>query len=594
MPLDDTLTRATAPTSWDADARTFEAVIATTSPVMRRDAKGPYAEVLDPATLETPAEGLPLIDSHRTSSVRDVLGRVEAVRVEGDQVIAKLRLTSAADAEPVAQRIADGALRGVSIGYRVSAWTETRGQKGRTKTPTRWALIEVTLTSNPADPLAGIRSTQTEEADMPQTEREAQTQEAMPDTEAERMRRTEVRTLCRAAGLGGETADDLIDSGATVTEAKAAIYDAQQQRTRTAPVIRTHAVQNDDPATITRRQADALHVRMAGGECPEDAQQYLGESLLDMARDSLARSGVSTRGMNPDEVLQRAAHGASDFPLVVSNAMGKTAAQAYQAAESPLKTLCRQRVLRDFKPATSIRLGEMGRLEELDEHGEITHTGRAENGESMSLKTYARGLNVSRQLLIDDDLNLLGDMTSAFGEAAAQTEADILVDLLTSNPNLSDGTPVFDASRGNIAGTGTDPSSATLSDARQHMRTVKGLDGKTIISAAPKYLVIGPELETTAEQLLAEIYATTTGDVNAWAGKLSLLVEPRITDASWYLFADPARLACMQYGYLASAQGVQIQRAEAWDTLGMKYRAYLDFGAGFMDWRGAWFNEGAS
>mgnify|MGYP000403871006 FL=1 len=79
---------------------------------------------------------------------------------------------------------------------------------------------------------------------------------------------------------------------------------------------------------VIRRQADAVAVRMAGGTCPDDARQYMGDSLLDMARGSLARAGVSTRGMSPDEVFQRAAHGTSDFPLVVSNAMGKVAADA--------------------------------------------------------------------------------------------------------------------------------------------------------------------------------------------------------------------------------------------------------------------------
>lgn len=320
----------------------------------------------------------------------------------------------------------------------------------------------------------------------------------------------------------------------------------------------------------------------------------MGDSLLDLARDSLARSGVSTRGMSPDEIFTRSAHGTSDFPLVVSNAMGKVAAEAYKAAETPLKQLARQRVLRDFKPSTSIRVGEMGRLEEIAESGEITHTSRAENGESMSLKTYARALNVSRNLLLNDDLTLLGDMTAAFGEAAAQTEADLMVDLLTSNPNLSDGTAVFATARGNMAAAGGDPSTTTLAAARKAMRGFKGTDGQSLISVTPKFLLVGPELETAGEMLLSTINAATVGDVNPFTGKLTLLVEPRIADDSWYVFADPARVASMVYGYLASAQGVQIQRAEAWDTLGMKYRAFLDFGAGWTDWRGAYFNAGAA
>lgn len=269
----------------------------------------------------------------------------------------------------------------------------------------------------------------------------------------------------------------------------------------------------------------------------------------------------------------------------------------HQAAASPLKTLGRQRSLSNFKTATSIRLGEMGRLEELAESGEITATSRAENGETMHLKTYARGITVSRKLLIDDDLGMLGDMTAAFGEAAAQTEADIMVDLITSNPNLSDGTPVFDASRGNLAGTGVALGDAGVQDAldaaRKAMRTAKGLDGKTLINVVPKFLLVGPDAESDAERLLATIYPATTDDVNVYGSKLSLLVEPRLTGPRWYVFADPARLAALQYGYLSSAQGVQIQRAEAWSTLGMKFRAWLDFGAGWLESRAAYLNEGA-
>lgn len=211
----------------------------------------------------------------------------------------------------------------------------------------------------------------------------------------------------------------------------------------------------------------------------------------------------------------------------------------------------------------------------------------------MRLKTFGRAINVSRKLLIDDDLSLLGDMTAAMGQAAAQTEAEELVALFTGNPDLSDGTPVFDASRGNLAtGPMTELSEIALSEARKHMRTVKGLDGKTLIDARPKYLIVSPDLETTAEKLLASIYPATTDDVAAFAGKLTLVVEPRLTGDDWYLLAAPASVPSLQYAYLSAAQGVQIQRQEAWDTLGLKYRAFLDFGCGWLDWRGAYHSAG--
>ena len=579
MPLDNTLTRAamTRPNSYDPETRRVSAVIATPSPVTRRDARGPFQEVLTAATLDLSIAGLPVLDSHNTASVRHQIGRVHAVTIEGDNVVAEIEITSADDAAPIRQRVEDGTVSGVSIGYRVAGWTERNTPQGRVKSPTAWRLTEVTLTSNPADPSARLR----------------QMEEHMPETietsaeEAEAQRRSEIRGLVRAAGLGPELADQLIDTDADMTAAKAAVFDAQQTR-RSAPVVRVHG-SNEDPATIRTRQAEALAYRMGGmDELPEASRTYADVSLMDMAREAVERMGTSTRCMSRDEVLHRAAaHGTSDFALTVMDATGKTAMASYRAAESPLKELCRKQTLRDFKTNTAIRLGEMGELEEMAENGEFTATSRAEEGESINLKTFGRRIDLTRNLIINDDLNLLSDTVRAFGEAAAQTEAAIMVAMLTGNPDMRDGTPVFDASRGNIGGTAGLPSKATLTENREAMRLRTGTDGKTIIDAPPRYLLVPADLETEAEEILAAIQPGTTADVNPFAGKLKLLVEPRLPTGTWYLFADPARLACLRYAYLSGAEGVQVQRSESWDTLGLSFRGFLDFGAGWLDWRGA-------
>lgn len=601
----ETVTRSAQarPASWNPDTLTFEAVAATPTPVQRRDSRGPYLEVLTASTLvDNPQRDLPVFDGHRGGSARATIGVVQATRNEGETVVAVLRLSLADDVEPIRQRVADGTVRHVSVGYTVAGWHETSDDRGnRVKTPTAWTITEISLVPNPADPNARIRGNSkapTEparvgsRADRPFENRAFgepamtdQTTTTAPPEDGERTRRQEIRSLVRAAGLPSDFADDLIDSGADKTATKAAIFDKVQ--TRTAPVIRAAAPAHDDPATIRTRQADALAYRMAGGDLPEASRPFVEMSLMDMARDCVERTGTSTRGMSRDEVLHRAAHGTSDFPLVVSNAAGKTAMQAYQAAESPLKALCRRQTLRDFKPSTAIRVGEMGELVEIAESGEFTHTTRAETGESMGLKTYARALNVSRNLIINDDLGGLGDTVSAFGEAAAQTEATVLNNLLTGNPNMADGTAVFHASRGNIATTPGLPSKATLTAAREAMRLRTGLDGSTIIDAKPAFLVVPADLETEAEEILASIQPNNVADVNVFSGKLRLLVEPRLPSGQWFLFTDPARLPTMRYAYLAGAEGVQIQRKEAWDTLGLSFRAYLDFGAGWLDWRGA-------
>ena len=583
MPLDDLMTRRASfkPATFNAEAMTVEAVASTFSDVHRRDPRGSYTERLDPAGLDLSGlVGAPVLDSHRQGSGRDQIGEVAAYRFEGPNLVTTIRFTGEPDAAPIVTRIREGILKGVSIGYHVARWADSVDPitKARVRTAAAWAISEVSAVPIPADPGATFRSESMPE-DLKETTAEP--------TAAEN--RAAIRTIARSAGMTPEQADDMVDRDLTITEARAEAFDAMQTRGRQTPRIRVVG-SHDDPATITRRQTDALVIRMAGGTPADDVRPFMGLSALDMARDALTRSGVSVRGLSADDVLTRAMTN-SDFPLLVSNAMGKVAAQAYQAASSPLKILFKQRVLPNFKESTSIRLGEMGRLEELTESGEFTHTSRAEDGESMSITTFGRAGNVTRKLIVNDELNLLGDMTAAFGEAGAATEADLLVNLLTSNPNLSDGNPVFGTARGNQAATGAALSVATVDAARKAMRGVKGLDGKTLVAVQPKYLLVGPEIET--EAFLAGLYAATTSDVNPFSGKLTLLVEPRITDSSWFIFADPARLPCLQHGYLAGAEGVQIQRTESWDTLGMKYRAWLDFGAGWLDWRGAFLNPGA-
>ncbi|WP_198586153.1 prohead protease/major capsid protein fusion protein [Roseovarius salinarum] len=566
------------PETLDREARTVEAVIATTNPVPSRDRRGPVLEVLDPAGFDAAdAAGLPVLDNHRKVSVRDTIGTVASARWDGTELVGLLRLSAADDVGPILTRIEDGTLRGVSAGFTVRRWAERTEGDQRIKTAVAWVLREVTLTTTPADPAATIRSSSKEK-----TMNDTTTTTPAPD-EAERQRRQDIRALVRSAGLPGETADDMIDRGADLTEAKAAVYD--EMRSRSRPTIRVHGESGEDPTVIRRRQADALSARMAGTAPPDDAKEFTALGLRDLARECVERAGTSTRMMGDDERI-RAALTTSDFPEVVSNAMNKVAAQAYEIAQSPLKQVARQRNLSDFKEAKTVRLGNAGQLQELSEDGEITHTSRAEAAEAMSLRTYARQITVSRALMVNDDLGLMGDMTAEFGRAAAQTEAALLAAQITDNLNMADGTPVFDSGRGNVEGSNTALEVAGLTTARQAMRGRTALDGATPIAAVPRYVLVAPDLETQAEQVLAQIQPTTADDVNPFGGRLELLVEPRLPSGAWYVFADPARLPSLQYAYLASAPGVQIQRAESWDTLGLKFRAWLDFGAGWVDWRG--------
>jgi len=182
------------------------------------------------------------------------------------------------------------------------------------------------------------------------------------------------------------------------------------------------------------------------------------------------------------------------------------------------------------------------------------------------------------------------------GRASAETEASLLVALLTANsglgPVMDDGIELFDALHGNVAGSGGAPGSTTLSAGVEAMRTQKGLSGEPI-NAVPVYLLVSPAKEFVARQAVASFYPATSATTNPLAGSVTVLVEPRLTGTRWYLFADPAVLPILEYSYLSSAPGPQMQSREGFEVLGIEFRVVLDYGAGVLDYRGAYTNAGA-
>lgn len=135
MQLDLIRTGSIRANSSDPESRTVEVITATASPVNRVDQRGRFQESLDLAThdLSGPV-GAPVLDNHRTALLRDVVGVVASARVEGDQLLATLRLSAVDDVKPLLQRVADGTLSGVSINYKVAAWRESTAPDGtRTK-----------------------------------------------------------------------------------------------------------------------------------------------------------------------------------------------------------------------------------------------------------------------------------------------------------------------------------------------------------------------------------------------------------------------------------------------------------------------------
>ncbi len=593
--------RATiAPSTADPEARTVEVIWSTGAPVRRRDMAGPYIErlSLDPQAVDlSRLEGASVLDAHRQTAVRDVLGSVRSAAVDGKRGTALVQFSARPEVEPVWQDVLAGILRHVSVGYSVEDWAETTENGARVLTAVCWTPHEISLVPTPADPGAHIRM-ETEMTDT--TIQEAA--DTAPSTETRAETNAEIRSIARIAGLDQSWIDGQIDGGADPDTARRAAFEALAQRS--APTIRTEQVRvemgesQDDPALRARQMGEALYARInPRHELSEPARRYAYSTPVDMAKELLNLRGESTMALSPASLVTRALHTTSDFPIILGDTMGRVLRDAYQAAPSGIRRLGRQTTARDFRAVNKIMLGEAPLLEKLNEHGEIKAGTMAEAREAYKVETWARKIGVTRQVLVNDDLGSFSDLARRMGQAAAETEARILVTLLEAGsgngPTMSDGKTLFHADHGNKAGTGAVISDATLSAARLALRTQKGIEDRTI-RVTPRNLLVPPALETTAEKWLASIAPATAADVNPFSGSLSLVVEPRLSSATrWYVTADPGEIDGLEFAYLSGAEGPQVESRSGWDVDGVEIRVILDFGAGFIDHRGWFMNAGA-
>jgi ATP-dependent protease ClpP protease subunit len=329
------------------------------------------------------------------------------------------------------------------------------------------------------------------------------------------------------------------------------------------------------------------------------ARPFAQMTPVEMAREMLAWHGARRDDFHsPLQTIQAAiTHGSGDFPFLLQETGNRLLRRAYESAPGNLKLTGRSVLADDFRPLTRLALSEAPKLERVNELAEYTHGTFAEAKESYGLETFGRMFNLSRRALVNDDLGMFSQATARFGVAAAEFEAQYLVDMLVLNsgagPTMGDGKALFHTDHKNKAASAGAISVTTIGDAVKAMRTQKGLDGVTPINVTPRFLVVPAALEMVALQYLATITANDSAKVNPWAGQLTLLVEPRLDAVSasrWYVVADPAAIDGLEYAYMGEA-GPAVEMREGWEVDGVEFKIRLDFGAAWIDWR-SWYVNG--
>jgi|SRR5665213_924109 len=645
-----------APGSFDPAKRTFDVVWSVGAKGLRYDWRSDssyYEELsMDPKNVRMSrlsSGNSPLLDNHDSYSGSDgVIGVIERAAVDGVKGTATIRLADTPDVANIARKIETGILKNVSVGYSVKRYEKVPMKEGETIPTWRavdWEPMEISIVPVGFDENAVVRNMEkkagtpcvfvTEEDEtevlapkevrnMPPesivnpnpaapaltpVEIEAGKKEASAQARAaEKTRQDQIRSIAGTHKLDGDFSKKFIDGDHSVEEFRTAALEELAKRSAAIETKPGHVVATGGaPANLESRKnamQDFIMHRANPGKVAinENSREFVGMSLLEMARSTLEAGGISTRGMNKMDLATRAFHSTSDFSNVLANVANKTLRQGYEESPRTFVPWAKRVTLPDFKQVSRTILGEAPNLQLVLEGGEIKRGTLGDGAEKYNLATYAKIIGITRQVLINDDLSAFANLPAKFGNAAARLESDIVYAILTANAALSDGTALFATSvplrNGNLKSSGgSAPSVTSLGLARKVMRTQKGLNGDDFLNIMMKYLIAPAALETTIDQLLSSIVPNQTSSAVPMAIKsLVPIIEPRLdanSATAWYGAADNGAVDTVEYGYLEGQEGVYSEVRQGFDVDGMEIKARLDFAAKAIDFRGLYKDAGA-
>ena len=130
-------------------------------------------------------------------------------------------------------------------------------------------------------------------------------------------------------------------------------------RTATAGVTGYDA---NDPAVRSRAIGEALATRLTGRTPPEHARDFVGLTSVELCRELLRTSGLSTMGTRRD---RRESDDHERSPALMGDAISRSMRIAYQAVPSALKLVARQRTASDFRVLHRIQLSAAPTLEKV-------------------------------------------------------------------------------------------------------------------------------------------------------------------------------------------------------------------------------------
>lgn len=443
---------------------------------------------------------------------------------------------------------------------------------------------------------------------------------------AERERASTIRQAVNKARLPAAFAEELVDAGTSIEDARAKIIDkladandAGAPRNH-APVIqfgtdeREKFVTGAGNALLARAGVSAIVAKAAkarGETIDLDPGEYRGIRNVELARMALDMAGIAVdrrSAYSREKIVTMAltarnaiTQTTSDFGVLLENVMHKVLQAAYAITPDTWSRICAIGSVSDFRPHNRHLRGTFGELDDLNEAGEFRNKPIPDGArEQISAKTKGNIINLSRQAIVNDDMDAFSGLAVDLGRAAKLSIELAFYRLLALNgglgPVMNDGKTFFHADHRNIL-TAAAPSVAAFDALRTAMARQKDLSDNEYLDIRPSIGLFPTELGGQARVINDAQYDPDTANKlqrpNMVRGLFADIVDtPRLSGTAWYGFADRDVAPAFEVVFLNGEQEPFLDSEEGWRVDGTEWKVRHDFGIGGLNWRSGARNEG--
>lgn len=301
----------------------------------------------------------------------------------------------------------------------------------------------------------------------------------------------------------------------------------------------------------------------------------IGEVLIEAARANGYTGSSRISAANAEPVL-KAAFATHDISNLLGALVNKFLLNGFNAVESSWQEVSAIRSVNDFKAINLLRLNGDMKFRKVGNAGELKVAQASDTRRSVAADTYGISTQLTRQDMINDDLNALSQIPQRMGRGAALA----MNEAIWSEFQSSNDTYYQKAT----AAAGNALSLSSLKTATTAFRKLTDPDGNPL-GIQPRVLLVPPELEITAAELMTSallISGNTTKEPNAnvLQGRYRVVVSNYLTSAStWWLAADSVDLPALDVVFLNGQQAPTIEQvAPDYQLLGVAIRGFFDFG----------------